>query len=455
MKLPKRAPTLTELWKEGFPDGFFAHWKTPGYESMLAKANAEAWNFEECGYRAKTIGVTPEQFWLQVKLSRLSNRVFIPLEDKKRQPFSFATLPTMAAYLHEIDLSLGGMVLSRHTKLEDKPSRQRYLVRSLQEEAIASSLIEGAVVTRADAREMIRSNRTPKTHGERMVFNNYRTVRVLHERKDERMTPGFLCEIQRSLTDGAIDKPGGEGRFRRPDEYVRIVDEEETPVFEPPPADELEMRMNLFCEFANAKPEFQPGEPFIHPVLRAIVLHFWIGYDHPFVDGNGRTARALFYWSMLRQGYWLTEYVSISRIIQQQVRQYYRAYLDTEQDENDLTYFVMYHLRVISRGIQELKAYLTEKQDEVTKQIDLVRLGLNTRQIALVTKALEEPATRFTYESHAHSHGVTRATARTDLLNLRRRALFELIRNGRTFEFIAHADIDERIARLKQKIPKR
>ena len=54
---------------------------------------------------------------------------------------------------------------------------------------------------------------------------------------------------------------------------------------------------------------------FIHPMIRSIILHFWLAYDHPFVDGNGRTARALFYWSMLRHGYWLFEFISISQII--------------------------------------------------------------------------------------------------------------------------------------------
>jgi hypothetical protein len=50
-------------------------------------------------------------------------------------------------------------------------------------------------------------------------------------------------------------------------------------------------------------PGMQVPAVFIHPVMRAITLHFWLAYDHPFCDGNGRTARALFYWSMLKQGY--------------------------------------------------------------------------------------------------------------------------------------------------------
>ena len=41
--------------------------------------------------------------------------------------------------------------------------------------------------------------------------------------------------------------------------------------------------------FANAQ-----SSPFVHPVVKAMALHFAIGFIHPFVDGNGRTARALF-----------------------------------------------------------------------------------------------------------------------------------------------------------------
>ena len=65
---------------------------------------------------------------------------------------------------------------------------------------------------------------------------------------------------------------------------------------------------------------------FLHPVIRSILLHFWVAYDHPFVDGNGRNARALFYWSMLRHGFWLAEFFSISHEILKAPRKYYRAF---------------------------------------------------------------------------------------------------------------------------------
>ena len=74
---------------------------------------------------------------------------------------------------------------------------------------------------------------------------------------------------------------------------------------------------------------------FIHPIVKGIIIHFLIAFIHPFVDGNGRTASAIFYWYMLRKGYWLTEYLSISRIISRSKRQYEKAYLYTECDGNE------------------------------------------------------------------------------------------------------------------------
>src|SRR4030066_321712 len=102
------------------------------------------------------------------------------------------------------------------------------------------------------------------------------------------------------------------GRFRTEKDSIVVVDESDGQTLHvPPPARELPERMEKFLAFANDK----GSEPFVHPVVRAVLLHFWLAYEHPYVDGNGRTARAVFYWYMLTQNYWLFEYLSISRIL--------------------------------------------------------------------------------------------------------------------------------------------
>src|SRR5262249_33047619 len=190
----------------------------------------------------------------------------------------------------------------------------------------------------------------------------------------------------------------------------------------PPPAEQVPERMRALCDFAN---EGEEGERFVHPVVRAILLHFWLAYDHPFVDGNGRTARILFFWLMRQRGYWLAEYLPISRLLRKAPARYVRAFMETETDEGDTTYFLIHQLGVIERAIEDLHLYLQRKMAE-TRDVELLLRGdgdLNGRQLALLTDAIRRPDAIYTFDSHATSHRVSHETARSDLRLLTERGL--------------------------------
>ena len=179
-----------------------------------------------------------------------------------------------------------------------------------------------------------------------------------------------------------------------------------------------------------------------------------IGYDHPFVDGNGRTARALFYWSMAKHGYWMMEYVSISTIIKNGPSKYARAYLYTETDQNDVTYFLDFNLRVIVRAVKNLQKYLARKAAEI-KTVEQI-LGssafskqLNYRQLAVISHALRSPNGSYTIESHRTSHRVSYPTARTDLLSLVELSLLNQKKAGNAFVFTPVDGIQSRLERLR------
>jgi Fic family protein len=220
----------------------------------------------------------------------------------------------------------------------------------------------------------------------------------------------------------------------------------------PPPASQLEERIRLLCEFANAGDD----EPFTHPVLRAILIHFMIGYDHPFIDGNGRTARALFYWSMARHGYWMMEFTSISAILRNAPSKYARAYLYTETDDNDATYFICYQLEVILRAIKSLHAYLARKTREVQQAdawlrgANVLKAILNHRQVALLQHALKHSYEGYTVRSHMLSHNVTYETARSDLLDLAEHGLLEKTMRGRAYVFNVPNDLQERLFKIRR-----
>jgi Fic family protein len=324
--------------------------------------------------------------------------------------------------------------------------RDRYIVTSLIEEAIASSQIEGADTSRAVAREMLRKKRKPRDRAETMIMNNYKSMEYVREVRNETMTPELLFRIHKRVTLGTLENPEEAGRLRSPDDAPVHVFERGTNnvLFVPPPAEELPDRLDALSAFANGEtPDF-----FLHPVLRSIILHFWLAYDHPFGDGNGRTARILFYWSMLRHGYRLFEFVPISPLVQKALTRYLRAFLETETDGNDLTYFILHHLDLLDRAIDRLQRYLRRKREE-TRQVERQlrsHMSLNHRQRALLAHALKHPDRRYTFRSHQTSHAIAYQTARTDLLGLEEAGLLRHTRQGRTLHFRPVGDL---VAKLK------
>ena len=391
-------------------------------------------------------GLTHEEWWLAIKFSRRPLLRSLPLHDPDGQPFAYATPDEVLRQLHQIDQRCSGEIAMPEMVTADGQAKQHYLVNSLMEEAIRSSQLEGATTSRAAAKEMLRSGRPAKDRSEQMILNNYRALQFMRTEMDDTLTPALVLELQRILTEGTLDDPAAAGRLQTPaDKRVTVVDVQDRSVtHRPPPASQLPERMELLCVFANQRDD---PDAFIHPVVRAILLHFWLAYDHPFEDGNGRTARALFYWSMRVQGYWLTEYLSISRILREAPSQYARAFLLTETDEGDTTYFLLHQLSVIQRAVEELHTYLGEKVTEIQDIERLIRgsARFNHRQLALLGDAVRRPDAVYTFASHAASHDVTHETARSDLADLTQRGLLDQEKSGRKYVFLPAADLSGRL----------
>jgi Fic family protein len=387
-------------------------------------------------------GLTHRQWWLGLKLARAQMFRPLPISDADGLPFHFAMPDPVLQLVHEIDRDASGRI-EVPEQVTNPAERDRYIVSSLIEEAITSSQLEGAATTTPVAKEMLRSGRAPRNKGEQMILNNYRAMQFIRRFVGKPLDPKLVMEVHRVVTLGTLDDPTAAGRFRREDEPIVVVDSDQNVIHEPPPAAQLGDRLSAMCKFANGVDQ----KGFMHPLMRAVILHFWLAYDHPFVDGNGRTARALFYWSMLSSGYWLTEFISISRILKKSPARYPRSFLYSETDGNDLTYFMLFQLSVIKRAIKDLHIYLEQKAKDlrVTERLLRGSQELNHRQIALLSHTLKHPGFRYTIRSHQRSHGVVYQTARSDLLDLAQRGLLEQRRMGRGFVFYPLGDLAEQI----------
>jgi Fic family protein len=259
---------------------------------------------------------------------------------------------------------------------------------------------------------------------------------------NKELTIGLLCEIQKSITSETLEDPSMGGRLRNSND-IFVVDYDGSILHTPPNADELKNRLQTLCNFANTSSE----DTFIHPVVKASILHFWLGYIHPFVDGNGRTARALFYWYLLKNNYWLVEFLPISRIILKAPAKYKMAYLYSEKDENDLTYFLRFHLRAFHLAIEDFKKYILRKQRELQEAKTLLRRvrTLNHRQQELIIHAIHHPTAVYTIHRHMTIHGVVYQTARTDLIQLKRRGFLILEKQGKAYNFYPVEDLTNKL----------
>jgi Fic family protein len=413
----------------------------PLLSRLASAAEGEGYlHWDELRHRPPPQGLTHEQWWLAEKLSR--RRTPLPLQACDGKAFWFSQPPVLLQGLHQIDMQAGASVVAPEA-VTTRSTRDRYLLSSLMEEAITSSQMEGAATTRDVAKAMIRSHRPPRDRSERMILNNFLTMQRIRELRDQPLTPQLVLDLHRLVSDNTLDDPADAGRLRPAGKEVVVDDAYGTVFHVPPLAGELPGRLEELCRFANG----ETPKVFIHPVVRAIVLHFWLAYDHPFSDGNGRTARALFYWAMLHQGYWLFEFISISSVINKARGQYERSFLLSESDDYDLTYFLLAQVKVIQQAIASLHAYLERKAGEVgALQQRLEGMdGLNHRQLALLRHALRHTGFRYTVLSHQNSHGVSHQTARSDLQTLAARGLLVAGKDGRREIFRVPEDLAGRL----------
>lgn len=432
----KKAPRLIELitkTRDPAPGGRYRHWD--GLRHLKPPQ-----------------GMSVDEWWVGIKFARLNLLRELPLHDVKGAPFKYALVDPALEMIHEIDQQAGSKFgHSEPEALTDPRRRDQYLVSSLMEEAITSSQLEGATTTREVAKEMIRSGRPPKDRDERMIANNYRAMLLTREHKDKPLTSEFIFNLHRVVTEGTLDDPDAAGRFRKADEAIVVWDEERAQVIHAPPnAEELPARLEAMCRFANGTDNAQGYMP---PVVRAILLHFWLAYDHPFVDGNGRTARALFYWSMLKEGFWLCEYISLSRALKKARPSYMRSFVYAESDQNDTTYFVLSQLAFIIRAVRQLHEYIEMKAAERRKLMGLLRSSspeFNHRQLALLTHAVKHPNEVYTVASHQTTQRVSYMTARNDLMDLEKKGfLFRRKIYGKTVSYIATDDLERKLAKKR------
>lgn len=378
-------------------------------QEVVNKVNETFEYWDTIKYKRCPEGCTPQQLWTYVKAARVKSMMSV----WGKYGITLTLTNQMQRMCHEIDMNWGGS-WGTDSIIGDE-NKEQYLVGSLMEEAIYSSQMEGAATTRKVAKEMLRKKMTPKDKSQQMIANNYQTIQFIVSHKDALLTPELLLQIHQLMTEHTMQNPQEAGCFRSNNDVVVENGITHETVHIPPTYDEIPNFVEDLCRFFNE----QDAPQFIHPIIRGIIIHFMVAYVHPFADGNGRTARALFYWYMLKQGYWLTEYLSISRVIAKSKKSYEKAFLYTEADDMDMGYFVAYNMRVLQQSFKQLQDYIKRKQEEKRAATSFLRIGnINARQAQIIKMFADDSNLVVTIADLQAKFLVSPTTAKADVVGL-------------------------------------
>ncbi|WP_304066439.1 Fic family protein [Pedobacter glucosidilyticus] len=405
----------------------------------LQKIQDEYFYWDIIKYKAKDC--TPIELWSAIKLYRFLRRKELEFHSFK---FHYVITDYIQKSLHQFDMHIGGTLGSNIGIAET--DKTKFMMSSIMEEAISSSQMEGANTTRKKAKEMIQQEKKPKNKSEQMILNNFMTMKHIVQQKSEDLTAENLLYIHKLITSNTLDDKDDEGKFRENDD-VHVVNHVHSEIVHIPPLQsDLKKLIDDLCLFFNTD-----TEEFIHPIIKGCIIHFMIGWIHPFTDGNGRTARAVFYWYMLKKGYWLTEYLSISRIIKDSKSQYEKAYLYSEIDENDLTYFITYHIRTMEKAFDALKEYINRKQKEVFQAAKFMKIpGVNDRMAQILKIVHDDPDRILNAKEMESRFNVSNFTARTDLKSLVELGFLEIIQvNKQKQNFLKSSTFENTLKRYK------
>jgi len=434
-------PKLNEK-SEDFED-LMHRLKSPEFQMIVQKAQEKYLSWSDFK-RKSWAGEDPRKNWLALNFTRYTRGQITPILDKKGHPFKYDPQLNVQ-FLHEIDLELGGTFMSvQHFTEADK---KQFIRRNLIEESIASSQLEGANTSREAAKKLLNEGRSPKDKGEQMIVNNHRALQAIEsDLRQEKMSMELLTALHQMVTTKTINEEyQGQLRetFNKNGKRLIIKPwDEETITYEAPDKEFVERELPKFIKFANDDPSFG----FVHPLIKGIMLHFWIGLVHPFEDGNGRLARIVFYWYMLKKGYWGFSYLSLSERILKSPKQYAMAFVNSEQDMNDLNYFIHYNVSKLKLAKEEFRIFLERKILENKSIVQILKNGydFNARQLKLLHYLAKDEQRFTTLKTHLEMNtDIKTVTASQDLNKLVKGEFLNRIRSGRNFYYYPTGKIKE------------
>ncbi len=383
---------------------------------------------EDIKYRLEKLGISKND-WPSLKEKIQSFRkmgavpFFINTIGKK---FWYFPSDSINKKIHEIESS-GNRLYDR---IENQGTfKHEFLANAAVEEAITSAIHEGANSTRSKAKALIASGDKPKNKDEWMLINNYHAMKWIKDNSNLPVSTELILRIHEIVTKNTLegDDVNFCGKLR--DDAVYVTSHLGIK-HEGVKHDKLTEALNEAIKSTTDHPRF------LHSLLKGIILHYFIAFIHPFFDGNGRTARTLFYFKGMKNNLKFVELLSVSADLKRHGNKYEKSFELVKEHEFDMTYFIDFCLDSLSTALNQVEKKVNYLID-ITKLIDSI--GINSNQVALLQRMVLNKYGEIAIEEYATNIGKSREIARKELKQLFAKKILKEEKKGKKFVYLVKA----------------
>lgn len=372
---------------------------------------------EDIKYRLDKVGI-PQSSWPKLKQKIQTYRkmsaipFFLNSIDKK---FWYFPSDSINKKIHHVE-SLGNRLFDR---IENHSSfKHEFLANAAIEEAITSAIYEGANSTRSKAKALIASGEKPKNKDEWMLINNYLAMKWIKDNSTLPVSSGLVLKIHEIVSKNTLEGDDANfcGKFR--DDVVYVGSHEGITYTK------IEETLNEIIEQTTNHPRF------IHSLIRGILLHYFIAYIHPFFDGNGRTARTLFYFKAIKNDLKFVELLSVSANLKEHGRRYEKSFDLVKEHELDMTFFIDFCLDSLITALDKVEKkvnYLIDISSLIEKE------GINSNQVSLLQRMALNKYRATSIEEYAEDIGKSREIARRELKDLLNKGYLREEKKGKKY----------------------
>lgn len=348
---------------------------------------------------------------------------------------------SMEAQLHSLDIGLaGGRGMEA---LQESKHIHRHKTNALVDESIASALLAGAVVSKKTAKEMLLKKRSPQNTDEQICINIYRSLQLASSKKEAPLTDTLLLQLHQALTKDTI-KLKGIGQYRTNNKVdTSLIDA--LAGYKPVDARLVAPLMETVFDLYN-----NDAAPFfIHPLVKAGIIHYLVVTIRPFKDANGRMARLLAQMYLLKKDYWVAAFISVSNVISKLRPQYHKSIVQSQTDANNTGYFIQFYIQSVQMAYKSLRDFVLRISREKARTAANKLPGYNERQTAVLQWLKEDAEKVVTIRELRSIYGISKETARTDLTALVNKGWIKYYHiNKKTYAFVKGDAFDTQIQQI-------